>query len=88
MGAEVVNSTVGTKAVTATAVTKASSSRRVSRFSAALLAFASRHNWHGDFFVVADLLTLGGDVIDVADLLTLGGDFIAVDVCRGYTGFL
>ena len=29
------NSTVGTKAVTATAVTKASSSRRVSRFSAA-----------------------------------------------------
>ena len=55
---------------------------------AVLLAFASRHNWHGDFFVVADLLTLGGDVIDVADLLTLGGDFIAVDVCRGYTGFL
>ena len=57
---------------------------RVDAFSRALLAFASRHNWHGDFFVVADLLTLGGDVIDVADLLTLGGDFIAVDVCRRF----
>ena len=45
---------------------------RVDAFSRALLAFASRHNWHGDFFVVADLLTLGGD-------------FIAVDVCRGFT---